>query len=127
MFIFEFEGPLSEFQKRGIAAVAGKSSFVNFILFTLDERPHLCIFKDLSRYIFTWRDLQIGFQNPEPKDAGIFFLKDGKYDVTGAGGHLADHIDREEAKKWRTWLIEQDILIIQESWEKFLKENTKQV
>lgn len=124
MFIFKLDNQFSDEQKEKIQEIAGVLSFVNFILFTLDDTPHLCIFDQVRRHFFVLEKLEQQYGQIEVKDAGSFYLHDGKYDVIGAGGMLGSAIDRDEAEKWRAWLVDQYPEIIHDSWEKFLEENT---
>jgi len=124
MIIFKMEDTFTDEQKEKINQLAGVLSFVNFILFTIDEAPHLCIFDPINRHFFVLDKLKKQYGSIETKDAGSFHLHDGKYDVIGAGGMLGWVIDRDEAEKWRVWMVDQYTEVIRDSWEEFLEENT---
>jgi hypothetical protein len=124
MFIFRLDDQFTDEQKEKISEIAGVLSFVNFILFTIDDAPHLCIFDPVNRHFFVSEELKQQYTSIETKDAGSFHLHDGKFDVIGGGGTLGSLIDRDEAEKWRVWMVDQYPEIIRDSWEKFLEENT---
>jgi hypothetical protein len=124
MIIFKMEDHFTDEQKEKIREIAGVLSFVNFILFIIDDTPHICIFDPVIRHYFAEHKLGERYNSLEVKDAGSFHLHDGKYDVIGAGGMLGAEIDRKEAGKWRKWLVDQHSEIIRDSWEKFLEDYT---
>jgi hypothetical protein len=109
MFIFKFDQPFTERLEKEIHKIADIFSTVNFILFTLDDEPHLCIFDSVYRHYHIWEKLQEQYDVSKPQYAGSFYMKDGKYKVIDGITSLSDKIDQEgkkEAKEYITKLLQ---------------------